>query len=97
VKTADGYIEFAAVDEDARDPIEKHERDHDRSKARKIGHVRIGEIGEVTPECNAESAGGTLRRATPLFDEPERITARPLIGENKFRSGNLLAPKMFSL
>src|SRR5262249_24304380 len=46
-------IQFAAVDEDRRRQVEKHQRDHDRREARVVGYVGVGKLGEVAAECEA--------------------------------------------
>ena len=46
-------IKLAAIDENPRDEIEKHQRHHRRCKSRIIGHVGVGKIRKITAEYEA--------------------------------------------
>ena len=53
---ADHGVELGAVDEDRRGEIEKHQRHHHRGEAGVVGHIGVGEAGEVVAEQFAGDA-----------------------------------------
>ena len=81
----DRGIELAAIDENPGAEIEKHQRDHRRGEAGVIGHVGVGEVGEIAAEGDAAGEPEHQRRgnAGPDRREPAPAGRQPHVQDDQ--------------
>src|SRR5690349_10692753 len=82
---ADGIVELAAINENERGEIEKHQRDHGGREARIIGDVGVSELREIASKGDAADQPEKQRGRNSWQDVPHPPSSarKPLVNDHQ--------------